>query len=143
MFELPKASKDKLSKVHPDLQKVINRAVEIVNELGTDDQFIVTEGLRTKERQLELYNKGLSRKKNTGRHLDGHAVDLAIWHDRDLDRIVDMGELDWKFPVYQRMHTIVLQAAKDVDIPIEWGGDWVSLRDGPHYQLPYKLYPGL
>lgn len=32
-------------------------------------------------------------------------------------------------------------AAKRVGVPVEWGGDWVKTKDGPHWQLPWKLYP--
>jgi peptidoglycan L-alanyl-D-glutamate endopeptidase CwlK len=32
-------------------------------------------------------------------------------------------------------------AAKDLNVPLEWGGDWTSLKDGPHFQLPWKDYP--
>jgi peptidoglycan L-alanyl-D-glutamate endopeptidase CwlK len=33
------------------------------------------------------------------------------------------------------------QAAKQLDIPIEWGGDWKSFKDTPHIQLSAKKYP--
>ncbi|EGY9805794.1 M15 family metallopeptidase, partial [Escherichia coli] len=23
----------------------------------------------------------------------------------------------------------------------EWGGDWKTLKDGPHFQLPHGAYP--
>ena len=25
--------------------------------------------------------------------------------------------------------------------PVEWGGDWKTLKDGPHFQLPHGAYP--
>jgi peptidoglycan L-alanyl-D-glutamate endopeptidase CwlK len=28
------------------------------------------------------------------------------------------------------------QAAYELNIKIEWGGDWKSFKDGPHFQLP-------
>ncbi|WP_205671764.1 M15 family metallopeptidase [Acinetobacter bereziniae] len=28
------------------------------------------------------------------------------------------------------------QAAKELGIEIEWGGDWKKFKDGPHWQLP-------
>jgi peptidoglycan L-alanyl-D-glutamate endopeptidase CwlK len=31
-------------------------------------------------------------------------------------------------------------AAEQLDIPLEWGGDWISFQDGPHFQLPRKQY---
>ncbi|EHW5162789.1 TPA: M15 family metallopeptidase, partial [Escherichia coli] len=24
---------------------------------------------------------------------------------------------------------------------VEWGGDWKTLKDGPHFQLPHGAYP--
>ncbi|MBO9419171.1 peptidoglycan-binding protein [Labrenzia sp. R4_2] len=32
-------------------------------------------------------------------------------------------------------------AAQDLNIPLEWGGDWTSFFDGPHFQLPWDAYP--
>ena len=32
-------------------------------------------------------------------------------------------------------------AAEDIGIPLEWGGDWTSFKDGPHFQLPWRDYP--
>ena len=29
-----------------------------------------------------------------------------------------------------------------VGVPIEWGGDWRTFKDGPHFQLPWGKYPG-
>ena len=26
--------------------------------------------------------------------------------------------------------------AADLGVPLEWGGDWKTLKDGPHFQLP-------
>jgi len=28
-----------------------------------------------------------------------------------------------------------------VKVPIEWGGDWKTFKDGPHFQLPHAKYP--
>jgi peptidoglycan L-alanyl-D-glutamate endopeptidase CwlK len=33
-------------------------------------------------------------------------------------------------------------AAKKEKVPLEAGIDWVSFKDGPHYQLPWAEYPG-
>jgi peptidoglycan L-alanyl-D-glutamate endopeptidase CwlK len=35
----------------------------------------------------------------------------------------------------------VKRAAQEVGVPVEWGGDWKSFKDGPHWQLPFKEYP--
>ena len=48
-FKLGKRSLSNLEGVHPDLVKVVNRAIEL-----TQVDFTVIEGLRTKERQAQL-----------------------------------------------------------------------------------------
>jgi peptidoglycan L-alanyl-D-glutamate endopeptidase CwlK len=51
------------------------------------------------------------------------------------------GKLRWDWPPFTAFAKVMKQAAKDVKIPIEWGGDWRTFRDGPHYQLPHRQYP--
>ena len=93
--------------------------------------FAITEGLRTLDRQKQLVEAGASKTMNS-RHLTGHAVDVAAFIGR---------ELRWDWPLYERLSESVKQAAKIVQIPIEWGGDWKRFRDGPHFQLPWEIYP--
>lgn len=116
----------RLAEVHSDLQLVITRA----DQLGEMD-FIVTEGLRTLEKQKQLKAKGASQTLKS-RHLTGHAVDLAV--------LVD-GEVRWDWPLYTKLGALVKEAAKIEGIHIEWGGDWLKFKDGPHFQLPWKDYP--
>ena len=126
MFRLGSRSQINLRGINPDLRRVVERAIEI-----TPVDFTVIEGLRTKERQRELVNKGASRTMNS-RHLTGHAVDLAAWVD---------GAISWEWPHYHRIAAAMKQAAAELGIRIEWGGDWKSFKDGPHFQLPFKDYP--
>lgn len=35
----------------------------------------------------------------------------------------------------------MIQAGKEFGIDVEWGGNWDSFRDGPHFQLTWKSYP--
>lgn len=117
---------DRLGRVHMDLQRVIQAAAAT-----TDLDFIVVEGLRSEKRQAELVAAGASRTKNS-RHLTGHAVDLAA----------KVGaEVRWDWPLYDRLAAIVKRAALDVGVPIEWGGDWKTFKDGLHFQLPRSAYP--
>ena len=90
--------------------------------------FSVIEGLRTKERQAELVKAGASRTINS-RHITGHAVDLAA---------VVGGEVRWDWPLYEKIAKAMKQAAYELNINIEWGGDWKSFKDGPHFQLVRK-----
>ena len=112
--------------VHRDLVRVVRTALE----LSTVD-FTVTEGLRTLERQRALKAKGASRTLNS-RHLTGHAVDLAAKVD---------GVIRWDWPLYAHLARAVKAAAVREGVPIVWGGDWKSLRDGPHFELERKAYP--
>lgn len=126
MFKLSQRSKDRLQGVHPDLVKVVEHAIEI----STVD-FAVLEGLRTPERQKVLMEAGASQTLNS-RHITGHAVDLGAWVD---------GEVRWDWPLYHQIAKAMKAAAAELNIPIEWGGDWSRFADGPHWQLPRKEYP--
>jgi peptidoglycan L-alanyl-D-glutamate endopeptidase CwlK len=122
-------SRRNLSGVHPDLVKIVERAAEAVSERDDGLGFIVTEGVRTITRQAELVKAGASRTMNS-RHLTGHAVDLAA-------TVGDQVRWDW--PLYSELAKIMKASAQGV--PIVWGGDWKSLRDGPHFELDRLAYP--
>lgn len=126
-MNLNERSLKKLDGVHPDLQRVVYRAAE----LATDDEFVVTEGLRSLERQRHLVAKGASKTMNS-RHITGHAVDLAA--------VVD-GEVRWDWPLYGRLAALMKEAAKVEGVQIVWGGDWLTFRDGPHFELNRRFYP--
>ena len=126
MYTLGPRSKQRLKGVHPDLVKVVERAIEI----STID-FTVLEGLRTPERQKALLEAGASQTLNS-RHITGHAVDLGAW-------VGD--EVRWDWPLYHKIAAAMKDASKQVNVPIEWGGDWRNFKDGPHFQLPRKTYP--
>jgi peptidoglycan L-alanyl-D-glutamate endopeptidase CwlK len=125
-MKLDSKSLDKLKEVNVDLVSVVTRAAEL-----TSIDFIVTEGLRSIEKQRKLYDSGASRTMNS-RHLSGHAVDLAATID---------GEVRWDWPLYHKIADAMKTAASDLGISIEWGGDWRYFKDGPHFQLSWKEYP--
>ena len=70
MYQLGSQSRAKLEGIHPDLVAVVEHAIRISKQ-----DFSVGEGLRSIERQRQLYNTGKSKTMNS-RHLTGHAVDL-------------------------------------------------------------------
>ncbi|MCB1520651.1 MAG: M15 family metallopeptidase [Hyphomicrobiaceae bacterium] len=117
----------RLDGVHPDLIKVVLRAAEL-----TEVPFQVTEGLRTRQRQLMLVKQGASRTLKS-RHLSGHAIDIVAY--------IDDTTISWDYPLYKTISKAFKQASKELEIPIEWGGDWRSFVDTPHFQLPWTLYP--
>lgn len=123
---------ERLEGVHVDLRDVIERAAELA---PFDVQ--VLEGMRTVERQKKLLASGASKTMNS-RHLTGHAVDIAPVLDTDGD---GDKEISWHWPHYHQLAPIVKAAAEELHVAIEWGGDWKSFKDGPHWQLPWKQYP--
>lgn len=125
-FSFGAKSSERLAKVHPDLQRVFNEAIK-----NSPLDFSITEGLRTKERQKELFSAGKSQTMNS-RHLTGKAVDIAV--------LVD-GKITWDFPKYQIVADHIKKVAKELKIDIVWGGDWQSFKDGPHFELHRSVYP--
>jgi peptidoglycan LD-endopeptidase CwlK len=106
--------------VHPDLVRVVARCRREGGE------FRVLEGLRSQARQRELVAKGASKTMNS-RHLTGHAVDLGATVG---------GQVRWDWPLYHALAARMKAVAEAEGVKIEWGGDWKSFPDGPHYQLP-------
>ena len=125
MYVLGTVSKNNLKGVHPDLVKVVEKAITL-----TEIDFRVTEGLRSKTRQIELVNKGASKTLNS-RHITGHAVDVVA---------LIGGSVRWDWPLYDKIAKAFKQAAKELNIPIVWGGDWKTLKDGPHFELDRNVY---
>jgi len=125
-YRLSRRSLSRLAGVHADLVAVVKRAIEI-----TAVDFVVTEGLRTIERQRELMAAGASRTLQS-RHLTGHAVDLAA---------LVGNEVRWDWPLYGKLNLAMQRAADELQIPVEWGGSWRTFKDGPHWQLGWQRYP--
>ncbi len=120
-MSLSKASLARLQGVHPDLVRVIRRAATMSRM-----PFAVVEGLRSLERQKQLKASGATRILNS-RHITGHAVDLVP--------LVD-GKPRWDWPLYHRLAPFIRAASRAEHVPLEWGGDWKSFPDAPHWQLP-------
>ncbi|GGB55239.1 endolysin [Roseibium aquae] len=116
----------RLDGVHPDLVRVVERAAAT-----TSQPFQVIEGVRSLARQRQLVNRGASKTLNS-RHLSGHAVDLMAMIGT---------RVSWEVPLYYRIADAMKEAARDLGVPLEWGGDWASFFDGPHFQLPWSTYP--
>ena len=119
-FILGARSKKQLQGVHPDLVAVVERAVEL-----TEVDFTVLEGVRTRAKQRALVAAGASQTMDS-RHLTGHAVDLGAYVG---------GKVRWDWPLYTKIAIAMKRAAKELNIPVEWGGNWKSFKDGPHFQL--------
>lgn len=134
-FKFGSGSKEKLSRVHPDLRLVASLALEL-----SPYDFTIVEGIRSKERQAQLVAAGASRTMNS-RHRTGDAYDFCPWID---------GKLAWNnreaFLAIVEAH---FQAADELGILIQSGSDWdmdgvpvdkdpdESFFDAPHIQRPW------
>ena len=147
MFKFSKRSEKNLEGVHEGLVRVVRTALEI-----TPVDFVVIEGLRTKERQLKLVQSGASKTMNS-QHIVGRAVDIVPYID---------GGISWDWPPIYQVAEAMRQASLDQGVYVTWGGAWhtmltnksrtakqlsneyVDLRrsqgrtpfmDGPHFQV--------
>ena len=118
-YSLSKRSRKNLEGVHHDLVRVVERAIQI-----SEVDFGVSEGLRTIERQRQLYEQQRSQTMNSY-HLTGDAVDLFAWVD---------GDVSWGWDYYEDIARAMNAASDELGVQIVWGGTWKSLRDGVHFQ---------
>lgn len=150
-FRLSRASMAYLEGVHPRLVEVVDRAIEL-----TTQDFMVTDGVRTLERQKELVASGASKTMNS-RHLRqpdgwGHAVDLVPY----------LQSPRWEWPLIYPVAVAMRRASEEFGVELTWGGAWdrplssfnptvddmrravaeytrrhpgPDFIDGPHYQL--------
>ena len=125
-FKLSQRSRKRLEGVHSDLVAVVELAI-----IMTPVDFTVIEGRRTPERQRELYRAGATKTLNS-RHLTGHAVDLAP---------LVKGQVRWDWPLFHQLAPAVKDAAYELGVSLEWGGDWPRFPDGQHFELSRHKYP--
>lgn len=133
-------SLNNLKGVHPNLVKVMTEAIK-----NTPIDFTITEGLRTLERQQQLYAQGrtipgtivtkrdgVKIKSNHQAKSDGfgHAVDLYPYYNGSL-QMLDKGVPD----AQKKIAAHIKSVAEELNIGIEWGGDWKSPYDPPHFEL--------
>ena len=109
MFKLSTRSLSNLEGVDPRLVEVVQEAITL-----TRVDFGVIEGLRTVERQKELYDNNLSKTMNS-KHLTGKAVDLMAYVG---------GKSCWGLNVYDDIADAIREAAIKREVPIRWGCAW-------------------
>lgn len=112
-------SRAELRGVHPDLVRVVERAIEI-----TWQDFSVHDGLRTLEEQKRYVASGVSQTLNSKHRPQadgfGHAVDLVPYIN---------GKLRWEWEPIYVIAAAVWQAARELGVAIRWGGAWISMAE--------------
>ena len=141
-YKLSERSLNSLKGVNPNLVKVVERAIEL-----TEQDFLVLEGVRSKEQCYINYGKGRtvaqcsakgvptkyaqpSLSKVTwlnnplaSKHVTGNAVDLVPY------------PINWNtISKFTTISKAMKQAAKELGVDLGWGGDWTK-KDYPHFEL--------
>jgi len=81
----------------------------------TKVDFAVTEGLRTPERQRELFAKGASQIKEGGTHVAGRAIDVVAFLG---------GRISWELNLYDDIADAMRLAALEANVGLRWGAAW-------------------
>lgn len=92
---------------------------------------MILDGKRSTAEQEGHVARGASKTKNS-RHLYGYAVDFGV--------LVN-GKLRWEAAYYKIVGAYFKQAAIQLRIPMNWGGDWARFRDWGHVELARSAYP--
>lgn len=127
---------DKLEGVHPTLVLKVRRIMDALTVLGCP--VLVTQGVRTTAQQLALYEQGRGKPGKVVTHADGikvrsnhqvkddgfgHAVDFAFYDDD--------GKPSWaESEPWQLLGLMAVQQG------LTWGGNWKTIVDKPHVELP-------
>ena len=150
-FVLSKLSLGRLEGVNPALVKVVKRAIEI-----TQQDFLVVEGVRSKEQCYINYGKGRTAAQCiakgvpakyaqpklakvtwlnnplSSKHVSGKAVDLVPY------------PVNWNdLTKFDQVAKAMFAAAKELGVSIRWGADWDNdgnyrekgEYDSPHFEL--------
>lgn len=138
-FKFSSASEAKLVGVHPDLVRVVRRALE----LSTRD-FKVLEGVRSLKRQQDLYAQGRTRpgKIVTWTLKSNHFVNTTTGFGHAVDLFPE--PYDWENrAAFDELGAVMLKAAAEEKVKIRWGADWDQdgnprergESDSPHFEL--------
>ncbi len=143
VFKLSALSLSRLVGVDSTLVNVVERAIEI-----SEQDFMVVEGVRSKEQCYINYGKGRTAAQCSSKsvpiqyaqpnlakvtwlnnplsskHTTGQAVDLVPYP-------VDWNDLN----KFKNIAIAMKQAAKELNVSMDWGGDWTSSKDYPHFEI--------
>lgn len=141
-YKLSERSLNNLKGVDERLVKIVKRAIEI-----TEQDFVVIEGLRTKEQMMINYGKG-----RTASELAVHGIPASYakpkeakvtWlsdpfsskHGKGLAVDIVPNPVDWSdISKFKKINEAMQASAKEFGIKLSYGGDWKN-KDYPHWEL--------
>lgn len=114
------ASKRHLAGAHPLLQMLFNAVILETNCTVLDSQ----RGRIAQEKAFALGHSHAHFGQSAHNWQPSVALDVVPY------------PLNWTdTAAFQALAKVVLRKAKELDIPITWGGSWETLKDMPHYEL--------
>lgn len=133
MFKFSKKSLKKLEGLHPNLQNFFMELIKI-----SPYDFSITQGIRTAEEQNKLYQQGRTTPGKIVTNCDGYKLKSnhqtksdGFGHAGDIAVLVN-NKITWEEKYYKEVAIsarILMQKYN-----IEWGGDWKSFKDLPHFE---------
>lgn len=133
MFKFSKNSLKKLERLHPNLQNFFMELIKI-----SPYDFSITQGVRIAEEQNKLYQQGRTTPGKIVTNCDGYKIksnhqtkDDGLGHAGDIAVLVN-NKITWEEKYYKEVAIsarILMQKYN-----IEWGGDWKSFKDLPHFE---------
>ncbi len=129
MNELSPRALRELTGVHPALVAVVTLAWTYLNS-----DYEVIDGIRTHAEQRNYVRRGVSRTMNSY-HLPWKGNGLG--HATDIVPMVN-GVPKWPnaYAAWKDIEQAMKRAARELGVPITWGGDWKNRWDKPHWQIP-------
>lgn len=119
-----------ISKLHPSIR---NKARAFINEAEKQGMKLkVTSGGRTYEEQNKLYAQG----RTTSGNIVTNAKAGYSWHNFFLafDVVpVENGKINWNSKNWKKI------GALGKTFGLEWGGDWKTFKDLPHFQTIHGM----
>lgn len=141
-YKLSERSLKSLEGVDSNLVKIVKRAIEI-----TEQDFIVIEGLRTKEQMMINYGKG-----RTASQLAVHGIPASYAKPKEAKvtwlnnpfasnhakgKAVDIvpAPVTWDdLNKFKLINEAMQKAAQELGVSLDWGGLWKN-KDYPHWEL--------
>jgi len=126
-------SMQRLNTCHPDLILLMTEALA---DPACPSDISVLEGYRDEERQNQMVAEGKSQLKYP-----------RSFHNRQPSMAVDVApyvggitwDWDYYYPLAEHIKAVWARLQSEgrvsADLRLEWGGDWTSFADGPHWQL--------
>jgi hypothetical protein len=131
-YRYGRSSTKRLQSCDPDLILLFNQALA---DPACPSDITILEGHRGEERQNQMVAEGKSQlrwPKSRHNSFPSMAVDAAPYVG---------GAISWSWPHYYPLADHIkatwarLKAEGKVHGELEWGGDWSSFKDGPHWQI--------